>query len=67
MRAPKIFSSFNPVKEDRMATQTDLLQGEITEKPEAVELPVEELLNGFLRALADEAKAANPAPKAVQA
>lgn len=50
-----------------MATQTDLLQGEITEKPEAVELPVEELLNGFLRALADEAKAANPAPKAVQA
>ncbi len=38
-----------------MATQTDLLQGEVTEKPEMVALPVEDLLNGFLRALADEA------------
>jgi hypothetical protein len=38
-----------------MATQTDLLQGEVTEKPEAIELPVEDLLNGFLRALAEEA------------
>lgn len=43
-----------------MATQTDLLQGEITEKPESVELPVEDLLNGFLRALAEEAGLAAP-------
>lgn len=41
-----------------MSTQTDLLQGEVTEKPEMVTLPVEELLNGFLRALAEEAGSA---------
>ena len=51
--------------EDRniMATDTSLIQGEVVEDPNALEMDVERLLIGFLRALLDE-QGTGPWPKA---
>jgi hypothetical protein len=40
-----------------MATDTQLIQGEVMDDPTANEMDVERLLIGFLRALLDEQKA----------
>jgi hypothetical protein len=40
--------------EDRMATDTNILQGEVVEDPTIQELNVEKMLIGFLRALLEE-------------
>lgn len=49
--------------EDRgtMATDTQLIQGEVIEDPNAVDMDVERLLIGFLHALVEEQQSADGA------
>ncbi len=45
-----------------MATNIHILQGEVSEKPEAQEINVEALLAGFVRAMCDEVSQSVNAP-----